>query len=77
MRYLYHGLDIMVKQSNSNIYPNTSTTIGTHTTNTFILRAVMQDYDDDDDNDNLLFNDLSIIGIYQIRHTYPTHIVTV
>lgn len=60
------------EETNSNIYPNTSTTIGTHTTNTFVIRS-----NDIYDDTSLIFNDLSIIAIYQIRHTFPTHIINI
>ena len=65
------------EQSHGNIYPTDKITIGTHTTNTFIIRAPLKSLDDDYDHHYPLFNDLSIIAVYQIRHTYPTHILTV
>eukprot|EP01084_Bolivina_argentea_P002812 5215_1 len=65
------------EKSNSMLYPNSITTIGTHVTNSFVIRTLLSSNNNKIDNDELKFNKLSVVAVYQIRHTYPSHIITV
>lgn len=66
-----------MEESNALIYPSESVTIGAFVSHSFVFRAASKAVIDALESENGMHSALSVIGIYQIRHSYPTHIVTV